>query len=174
MAKDDHSDKKKERNKIEIIFPASDCVVEDLERTGVLPPTLFRLKSSSVFLFYKKWDLPSPHHVKTITSIIRICLYHSCFRGGAVHPTSPNGQLGKFFFKISRNIWSGEFHNDDRVRPNDIALGVEERVHTTHIKYSIEFQFFLTCRLGLCPLHIVWQNSIWCRYCLSFLLTCNF
>lgn len=80
--------------------------------------------------------------MKTITSIIRICLYHSCFRGGAVHPTSPNGQLGKFFFKISRNIWSGEFHNDDRVRPNDIALGVEERVHTTHIKYSIEFQFF--------------------------------
>ena len=123
--------------------------MEDLERTGVLPPTLFRLKSSSVFLFLftksnqiKSENYPPPHDVKTITSITRKCLYHSCFRGGAVHPTSPNGQLGKFFFKISRNIWSGEFHNDDRVRPNDIALGVEERVHTTHIKYSIEFQFF--------------------------------
>ena len=28
------------------IIAASDCVVEDLERTGVLPPTLFRSKSS--------------------------------------------------------------------------------------------------------------------------------
>ena len=28
------------------IVAASDCVVEDLERTGVLPPTLFRSKSS--------------------------------------------------------------------------------------------------------------------------------
>ena len=27
------------------IIAASDCVVEDLERTGVLPPTLFRWKS---------------------------------------------------------------------------------------------------------------------------------
>ena len=139
----------KKREKFEIIFPASDCVVEDLERTGVLPPTLFRLKSSSVFLFLftksnriKSENYPPPHHVKTITSITRICLYHSCFRGGAVHPTSPNGQLGKSFFLISRNLRNGEFHDDTCVKPNDTALGVEERVHTTHIKYSIEFQFF--------------------------------
>ena len=62
VAEDDH-DYKKSKNDLKTIFPASDCVVEDLERTGVLPPTLFRWRSPftlSLSHSNKKWKSSFP------------------------------------------------------------------------------------------------------------------